>query len=130
MFSDAVFAINITLIGLDLRLPAAPAGRLGANLLHGWPVYLAYLTSFLYLAVAWVNHRALFARIRRVSLGATWANIAVLLTIGLIPFPTRLLAEAIGRRDPANLRIAVAFFSVVGILLGTAFLTLCRYYRI
>jgi uncharacterized membrane protein len=126
-FSDAVFAINITLIGLELRLPAAPAGQLAAGLLHGWPVYLAYLTSFLSLAVAWVSHRAIFARVRRISLRATWANIGLLLTIGLVPFPTRLIAEAIGRRDLASLRTAVAFYGVVGVLIGTAFLTLSRY---
>jgi uncharacterized membrane protein len=127
MFSDAVFAINITLIGLELRLPAAPAGQLTAGLLHGWPVYLAYLTSFLSLAVAWVNHRGIFARIRRVSLRATWANIGLLLTIGLVPFSTRVLADQVGRRDPANFRVAVAFYSLVGVLIGTAFLSLSRY---
>jgi uncharacterized membrane protein len=127
MFSDAVFAINITVLGLDLRLPAVPAGQLAADLLRGWPVYLAYLTSFLVLAVAWVTHRSIFARVRRISLGATWANIGLLLTIGLVPFPTRLLAEAIGRRDPANLRTAVVFYSLVGVLIATAYLMLSRY---
>lgn len=74
-----------------------------------------------------MNHRGIFARIRRISLRATWANIGLLLTIGLVPFPTRVLAEAVSRRDPANLHIAVAFYSLVGVLIATAFLTLSRY---
>ncbi len=126
-FSDAVFAINITLIGLELRFPSAPAGQLMAGLLRGWPVYLAYLTSFLSLAVAWVNHRAIFARIERISLGVTWLNIGVLLTIGLVPFLTRVVVGALSRRDSADIRAALMFYSLVGVLIATAYLAFSQY---
>jgi uncharacterized membrane protein len=127
MFSDAVFAINITLIGLELRPPPVPAGRLMSGLLHEWPVYLAYLTSFLSLAIAWLNHRAVFARITRISLGLTWANIGVLLTIGLVPFPTRVVAEALAKGDDPDIRAAVALYGLIGVAISLAFLMLNSY---
>jgi uncharacterized membrane protein len=126
-FSDSVFAINITLIGLELRLPSVPAGHLMAGVLRDWPVYLAYLTSFLSLAVAWVNHRAIFARIGRVSVGVTWMNMGLLLTAGLVPFLTRIVVEALGRRDSDDTRAALLFYGLVGVLISTAYLAFSRY---
>lgn len=55
-FSDAVFAIVITLLVLDLRPPAVAPGQLLAGLLAQWPMYLAFVTSFLYIGVVWLNH--------------------------------------------------------------------------
>ncbi|MGC5022929.1 TMEM175 family protein [Micromonospora sp. DT47] len=63
-FSDAVFAIIITLLMLDLRTPEVPPGGLLHALLTRWPVYLAYVTSYLYVAVNWLNHKGTFHRIR------------------------------------------------------------------
>lgn len=126
-FSDAVFAINITLIGLELRLPSSPAGHLMAGLLRAWPVYLAYLTSFLSLAVVWVNHRAIFARIGRVSRGVTWLNLNLLLTVGLVPFLTRVLVEALSRRDSDDIRAGLLFYGLVGVFIATAHLMLSQY---
>ncbi|MFI5490368.1 TMEM175 family protein [Micromonospora echinaurantiaca] len=55
-FSDAVFAIIITLLVLDLRVPDVPPGRLLFGLLEQWPGYVAYLASYAYVAVVWLNH--------------------------------------------------------------------------
>jgi transmembrane protein TMEM174 (potassium channel) len=60
-FSDGVLAIVITLLVLGLDPPEA-RGAMLAELLEQWPGYLAYLASFAYVAVSWVNHHELFAR--------------------------------------------------------------------
>jgi uncharacterized membrane protein len=61
-FSDGVFAIAITLLVLDLKAPAS-RGAVLHDLLAEWPAYVAYLASFGYIGVIWVNHHYLFTRI-------------------------------------------------------------------
>ena len=72
-FSDGVLAIAITLLVLDLHT-GEHAGQVGRDLLRQWPTYLAYVASFLYIGVVWVNHHSLFTRIARVDGGLLWCN--------------------------------------------------------
>src|SRR3954447_22205425 len=74
-FSDAIIAIVITLLVLDLRPPDTKSGELLAGLLAEWPTYLAYAASYVYLAVIWMNHKAAFTRIREMDIGLQWANL-------------------------------------------------------
>src|SRR3954465_1296385 len=68
-FSDGVFAIAVTLLVLELRVPlpdSLPEGTtLGQALRHEWPAYLAFITSFTTLLIVWVNHHNLFRLIER-----------------------------------------------------------------
>ncbi len=73
-FSDGVFAIVITLLVLDLASPEYRPGGLGAALTRQWSSYLAFAVSFVYVGVIWLNHHALFRRIRRLDLGLNWIN--------------------------------------------------------
>lgn len=63
-FSDGVFAIIITLLVLDVGVPEHEPGGLLEGLLAQWPTYLAYVTSYLYVGVVWLNHKATFRRIQ------------------------------------------------------------------
>src|SRR5262245_30065213 len=74
-FSDGVFAIAITILALEMRTPEHPAGGLFTALLHQWPVYLGYVTSFAYIGVIWLNHHQAFTRIRTVDRGLHVANL-------------------------------------------------------
>lgn len=60
-FSDAVIAIVITLLVLELTPPETEPGELLAGLLGQWPTYLAYAASYIYLAVIWLNHKSAFS---------------------------------------------------------------------
>jgi uncharacterized membrane protein len=73
-FSDGVLAIAITLLVLDLHTASEP-GRVGHDILQQWPSYLAYVASFLYIGVVWVNHHSLFTRLGRVDTGLLWCNL-------------------------------------------------------
>jgi len=95
-FSDGVLAIAITLLVLDLHTAGHP-GHVGGDLLAQWPTYLAYVASFIYIGVVWVNHHALFNRIASVDTGLLWCNLALLLAASVLPFPTAELAFAMGQ---------------------------------
>lgn len=100
-FSDGVIAIAITLLVLDIRVPRElPEGaRLLDALLAQWPSYFAFITSFATIGVMWMNHHRLFQLIRRTDEMLLVLNGVVLLSITVVPFPTALLAEYIGKPD-------------------------------
>jgi uncharacterized membrane protein len=119
-FSDGVFAIAITLLVLDLRVPQGLAeGGLWAALRAAWPSYCAYLTSFLVIGIMWVNHHGVFERARAVDRPVLFANLALLLLVSVLPFPTRLVAEFLTRGDDG--KAALAVYSVVMVLVGWAY---------
>src|SRR5690349_14228420 len=113
-FSDGVLSVFITLMVLDLRPPESGPGGLLSTLLRQWPAYLAYLSSYLYIAVIWLNHKAAFKRIRVIDHGLHWANVGVLFAAALLPFATATVAEALRRDDPADARTAIALYALVG----------------
>ncbi len=96
-FSDAVFAIAITLLILEIRLPAASAElnneELLSRLLEIWPEYLSYVISFLVIGSFWQSHHRKFRYIERYDDRLLWLNLLWLMVIAFIPFPTAVLSE-------------------------------------
>ena len=128
-FSDAVFAIVITILVLDLRVPPYEPGRLLAALTGLWASMLAFLLSFLRVAVVWLNHHSLFSRVRRVNRTLLWMNLGILVTCMVMPFPTSALAHALRGGNLADLRVAVVLYALVGGLQLAAWLPLYPYLR-
>ncbi|MFE9100986.1 TMEM175 family protein [Actinomadura geliboluensis] len=113
-FSDAVIAIAITILALDMRTPEHAPGQLRQALLHQWPVYLGYVISFGYIGVIWLNHHQAFTRIRTVDRGLHSANLFLLLTTAALAFPTAVLSEAMQEDvDGTDARTAVALYAVI-----------------
>src|SRR5215831_1579384 len=102
-FSDGVFAIAITLLVLDMKVPSAkdlPAdARLVSALGRQWPTYLAYVTSFLTILIMWINHHRLFQNIKRTDQIFLMLNGLLLMGVTIVPFPTGLVAEYIRHRE-------------------------------
>ncbi|MFL6042424.1 MAG: TMEM175 family protein [Gaiellales bacterium] len=92
-FSDGVFAIAATLLILEIRVPDVEGADLGDQLLHLWPSYLAYATSFLTIGIIWINHHACVSCLKRADRTLLFINVVFLMVISFIPFPTRLVAE-------------------------------------
>lgn len=96
-FSDGVFAIAITLLVLEVKVPHLPDGGAGGSLtralLAQWPSYVSLVTSFFTILVMWANHHAIFGLVRRVDAPFLYANGLLLLVVTVVPFPTALLAE-------------------------------------
>ena len=98
-FSDGVFAFAATLLVLDIAVH--PPGTPLQQVLHAWPAYLAYLVSFLTIGAAWLAHTSLTDRLARSDPIFLQINLLVLLVVAFLPFPTRLVADALhkdGRR--------------------------------
>src|ERR1700724_3497754 len=94
-FSDGVLAITITLLVFGIVRPDYVSGHLLEQLLAQWANYVAFLASFLYVGIIWLNHRAVFSRVRYCNRSLHLANLILLLTSGLIPFPTAVLSTAL-----------------------------------
>lgn len=116
-FSDGIIAIVITILIFELTPPETEPGGLLAGLLGQWPTYLAYAASYTYLAVIWLNHKAAFTRIREMDIGLQWANLGILATLALLPWPTAVIAETARTGNLADERVAVALYAIVGALL-------------
>ena len=103
-FSDGVIAIIVTIMVLELHAPEQ-AGL--EPLLRLWPVFLAYVLSFAYVCIYWVNHHRLFHFATRVSNSLVWSNNLLLFTLSLIPFATAYLGEHAFSRDATILYMTV-----------------------
>jgi uncharacterized membrane protein len=113
-FSDGVFAIAITLLILEIKVPTSEEmhtlGGLWPALAHRWPSVLGYVISFTTIGVMWTNHHSLFEVIRKVDRTVMLANIFLLMAISFLPFPTAVLAENLP--DPETRTAATAFYGV------------------
>ena len=96
-FSDAVFAIAITLLVLNIQVPEIPQGlvaeELPSSLFDLWPKYLSYVISFLVILSYWMAHHSVFSAIRGYDRGLIWLNSLFLMCVAFLPFPAALLGE-------------------------------------
>ena len=118
-FSDGVFSIAATLLVLDIAVH--PPGTPLEQVLHAWPAYLAYAVSFLTIGAAWMAHTSLTDRLTRSDPVFQQINLLVLLVVAFLPFPTRLVADAL--HDVGAERVAVTVYGLTLLairLLGSA----------
>ncbi len=113
-FSDGVFAIALTLLVLDLRVPELHGRSVWSAILQLWPQFLGYVLSFLIIAINWVFHHRKFRAIVRYDTRLIWINLAFLFFVALVPFPTSLLSEY--APDPAAVSLYAASVAVLGLL--------------
>ena len=112
-FSDGVFAIAITLLILEIKLPGAEdlkTENLSTYLLHQWPKYFAYIFSFMVLGVYWTNHHYLYKLYMRTDHWFNMLNVLFLMTIAFLPFPSAILGEYI--HEPEHFGPAVRFYAL------------------
>ncbi len=119
-FSDGVFAIAITLLVLEISVPESAFENLWSGIAHQWPSYLAYVTSFLTIGGIWGAHHGIFRRLQYANKRLMVINLLLLMAVAFLPFPTKLMAEAIHNEGAA--RAAVIFYGatllVISLLLG------------
>ncbi len=106
-FSDAVFAIVVTLLVLELHVPKLPEGFTERQMLGElWrlaPNFFGFLVSFFVLAIFWVNHHQFFHSLRSASRGLLWHNNHLLFWLCFVPFPTAFVGEYHTSRMPVML---------------------------
>jgi len=127
-FSDGVFAIAITLLVLELKVPdmsvagGSPAA-LARALLQQWPSYVGLVTSFFTVLIMWVHHHAILRNVCRTDAWLHFANGWLLLCVTFVPYPTLILASYL-RTDAA--RMAAAFYSGTFVLIAVSFYLFIR----
>ncbi len=96
-FSDAVFAIAVTLLALEIRLPEDAGGlsnlQLFKSLIAIWPKYLSFVISFLVIGNFWIAHHHRYRYIQRYDTRLMLLNLFVLMSIAFIPFSTAVISE-------------------------------------
>jgi uncharacterized membrane protein len=107
-FSDGVFAIAITLLILEVSVPESEFDDLWSGIAHQWPSYLAYVTSFITIGGIWAAHHGIFRRLAYANQRLMVINLLLLMAVSFLPFPTKLMAEAIHNEDAA--RASVIFY--------------------
>jgi uncharacterized membrane protein len=125
-FSDGVFAIAATLLVLEFS--AKPGDTLGDELLHLWPSYLAYVTSFLTIGIIWMNHHHTVSLLGRTDRTMQFLNILLLLTISFLPFPTKLVAQNL-RQGGGGEEAAALIYAATFVLMAALHLIWWRYAR-
>ena len=131
-FSDGVFAVAITLLVLNIKIPAidVPSSQLPGDaelwrkLGEEWPMLAAYVTSFATIGVMWLNHHRLFIHIKRTDTVLMLLNLLLLLTIVFVPVPTALLAEYLVKLDQ---HAAAIVYSGTFLAMALSFNALWRY---
>jgi uncharacterized membrane protein len=89
-FSDAVFAVIVTIMVLELKAPDEPAF---SALWPLWPTALSYAVSYLFIAIIWINHHHLMRFVGPPTLGLIWINFVHLFLVSLLPFATAWIAR-------------------------------------
>jgi uncharacterized membrane protein len=107
--SDGVFAIAITLLVLDIKLPEVNTLGLAQALIEALPRIAAYVMSFAIIGLYWISHHRTFELIAKVNGAVFWINLLLLLLVSFIPFPTALL----GRYPNEALPIIVYSFTLI-----------------
>lgn len=116
-FSDAIFAVLITILVLDLRPPESPTF---SGLLSRWPSWLSYAMSYWFIAIVWINHHHLLRCAEMATPRVIWVNFAHLFAASLVPFSTAWIASS--RLAP----FPVAFYAADFVLVNATYIALRR----
>ena len=115
LFSDAVFAVLITVLVLDLHPPELPTFKALVSL---WPRWLSYMVSYLFIAIVWANHHHLLHYATEATSRLMWFNFAHLFSVSLLPLSTAWMA--VSRLAPQP----VAFYAAVFCLVNATYISL------
>lgn len=114
-FSDGVFAVAITLLILEVKVPHLAMGEtLWGELIHLWPKFLAYIVSFSVIGIFWVGHHIMFHYIKRADRTLLWLNTLLLMFVSAIPFAAALIGEY--RTEQAAVALYGALLFVTGLI--------------
>jgi uncharacterized membrane protein len=106
-FSDGVIAVAITLLVLGIATPPPPQPHLAHVLAEGWPHYVAYVVSFLTIGIIWINHHAMIGRLKEADHSILILNLLLLMSIGILPFATNLMATYLRESNGESVAAAV-----------------------
>lgn len=124
-FSDGVFAFAMTLLVVDLAVPAVAGDELLAALADDWPKYLGYLVSFCSIGAIWLRHNAITEYLEHSDVILLRLNLFLLFSVAFLPFPTSILTEYLGENQAE--RVAATIYGVNLLLTAVATSLMWRY---
>ena len=119
-FSDGVFAIAITLLILQVDINTE-GGSLAYRLAEQWPSYVSFVVSFAIIGILWLNHHQMFRDIRVADHGLFLLNLALLLFVCFIPFPTEVIGDELAGGNFDDQRTAALFYGLTLVAATLAF---------
>lgn len=127
-FSDGVFAIAVTLLVLELKVPELSAaggssGALAKALLQQWPSYVGLVTSFFTVLIMWVHHHAILRNVCRTDAWLHFANGCLLLGVTFVPYPTSILARYL---QTSAAKMAMTFYAGTFVFMAICFYVFIR----
>ena len=120
-FSDGVFCIAVTLLSIEIgvELHGDVTDKILTHaLLAKWPIYLAYVISFVNVLLAWIGHHSLFKMLHKSDNSILITNGLLLMLVALVPFPTKTLGEFL---LTDGFKTAVIFYTGYFVLISIAF---------
>jgi len=123
-FSDGVFAIAITLLILEIKVPSYNVANLARELLRQWPSYLAFFISFAFIGIMWINHHRMFTHIKKTNDMLLILNLFLMFGVCVVPYTTALLAAHLGH---AGARTALIVYDAAYFGIALFFTLLWRY---
>ena len=128
--SDGVIAVAITLLVLNIQVPNPDAlgggcHTLSCALARQWPVYAAFVTSFLTIGIIWINHHVMIRRLRQPDHMILFLNLLLLMSIAVLPFATSLMATYL--KESQGQHLAAVVYSGAFLVMAVSFAALNRH---
>lgn len=120
-FSDGVFCIAVTLLSIEIGVELhgdVTSKELAHALFAKWPIYLAYVISFINVLLAWIGHHSLFKMLHKSDNSIMITNGLLLMLVALVPFPTKTLGEFL---LTGGFKTATIFYTAYFVLISIAF---------
>lgn len=126
-FSDGIFAILITILVLEFRLPQYTAGELAPAVLAQWPILFAYVLTFSYIGILWLFHHDLFGYIENTNPQLNIINLFSIFLTTLLNYSMSLLADSIVTQNRADMQFSFALYAAVALSISASYFRLYSY---
>lgn len=126
-FSDGIFAILITILVLEFKLPNYTQGHLFDAVIKQWPILFSYILTYSYIGVLWLFHHDLFNKLKTTTIMMNVINLFSIFLITLLNYATVLLSETISTENIADMRFTFGIYDVVAFLISFSFVIIYLY---
>lgn len=126
-FSDGIFAILITILVLQFKIPDYQVGHLGRALINQWPILLSYAFSYFYVGTLWLFHHDFFGLFKKIDRNMNVINLILLFVITLIDYPMYLVANTLTTMNQMDLKVALIVYDVVALMASAMFFVIYWY---
>ncbi|MCI2048719.1 MAG: DUF1211 domain-containing protein [Lachnospiraceae bacterium] len=126
-FSDGIFAILITILVLEFRLPDHSAGALAPAVLRQWPILFSYVLTFSYIGILWLFHHDLFGYMEKTTPKLNVLNLVSIFLTTLLNYSMSLLADSLVSGNKADMQFSFALYSAVAMGISLSYYGLYSY---